>query len=845
MYGYGVEGNPGLRAVAKIGPTRIRLTIGPGCYAAGVPKKAWAVQIVSATDAEFQRGVSAASARLGKTEQDCEYPPGWQGPKFERYTIEIDLPPNKPMKDGHRYWVRVNSPWLMGKNTRAKWVDGEKDARQEVEQPRYGIREVFPVTPNMLQVVTGAGVDLGRLYERGAIVVTSPDDPDFRDGLVPRSVGRRSNLDFYIPRGWPWKYWQRHEVFLVLDKPVKQGKTYSIELNAKAGAPVTCGRSRATLKLDDRKTINLAIKVNQVGYLPDAPAKYGYVGMWAGELNAVDFAPFLKRFEIRDASTHAVVFEGAPTLRGKATYRLENGRLVPDPQKVKGPETVYKQDLSYEDVYELDLSPLKEPGEYYVAVPGLGRSFGFRIGPDQYGGPFRTLMNGLFHQRCGIEIKPPFSKHYRPACHRNRTEYSTFRRGIDKDPFKNLPKHATDGKKHDLWGGHHDAGDWNPRAHIEVAEHLFLAYELNRTAFADGRLNIPENQNGIPDLLDEAYWALDLWTRLQDGDGGVCAGIESNGDPMEGDSAATDRLREFAFAKDVGASYRFAAVAAHAAVIWRGLGKTERVGDLLDRARGAWDWAEKNGGESESDRHAYAAAMLWRATQEREFDEAFRKHSIYTRNPRALPNEYRKYDQTWASFYYGLLPNADPELKKRIVASFETQFAQWRRAAETTRYRYMRSPYAPNTWGTGGLPKWLVRPAMTMRLTKNAKIREDCRRWILLTNDFSLGCHPMNLVFTVGLGQRYVTTAFHHLQKDHPTGLIPGLQTEAAGGRFTAGQHPGRGGMGKWPGMSLFPPGPWPDLYKYSENASPGMNEGVTSNMAATAFAYAIFVRGE
>ena len=55
----------------------------------------------------------------------------------------------------------------------------------------------------------------------------------------------------------------------------------------------------------------------------------------------------------------------------------------------------------------------------------------------------------------------------------------------------------------------------------------------------------------------------------------------------------------------------------------------------------------------------------------------------------------------------------------------------------------------------------------------------------------------------------------------------------------------GRGGMGRWPGMSLFPPGPWPDLYKYSENASPGMNEGVTSNMAATAFAYAIFVRGE
>ena len=134
---------------------------------------------------------------------------------------------------------------------------------------------------------------------------------------------------------------------------------------------------------------------------------------------------------------------------------------------------------------------------------------------------------------------------------------------------------------------------------------------------------------------------------------------------------------------------------------------------------------------------------------------------------------------------------------------------------------------------------------MAMHLTQNESLKKDCRRWILLTNDFSLGCHPMNLVFTVGLGRRYVTTAFHHLQKDCPAGIIPGLQSEAAGGRFIAGQNPGRGGMGRWPGMSLFPPGPWPDLYKYSENASPGMNEGVTPTMAQTAFAYGIFVKGE
>ena len=131
---------------------------------------------------------------------------------------------------------------------------------------------------------------------------------------------------------------------------------------------------------------------------------------------------------------------------------------------------------------------------------------------------------------------------------------------------------------------------------------------------------------------------------------------------------------------------------------------------------------------------------------------------------------------------------------------------------------------------------------MTMRLTADEKLKRTCRAWILFTNDFSLGCHPLNLVFTVGLGKRCVTSAWHYLLLNTPEGIIPGLQTEGAGGNFVAGDVPKAGGMGAWPGMSLYPAGPWPDLYKYSEGASPGMNEGITVNMVVTALSYGLML---
>lgn len=836
VVGYGVENNAGLRWVRRVDPVTLRVDVGPGFGDHQFDRKAFVFQVVSQEDARFHSGVAATSVRIVETHPDGDVPDGWKGPRFERYVLEVRLPDAVRMNPGARYWLRINSAGVMGKNRRSAWVeDGAPPAAALA--PRYGLREAYRLSPRTLHVMTGAGVDLNRLTERGNVTVSSPDDPAFSEPVVPVRIGRRSNLDFYIPRGWPWRFHQRHELFLTLPRAMREGKTYVVRLNAMPGRPVTCGQAEIRVVNTDREAINLAIKTNHIGYLPEAE-KYGYLGMWMGDAGAYDFGPYAAAFEVREAGTHRVVFSGVPTLRHRAGTRTE---------------TVYKQDLSYENTWQLDLTPLREPGAYYVAIPGVGRGFPFSVGEDVYRVPVETVMNGVFHQRCGIVLKAPHATPgvFRPACHRNTTEYGTQDSSVGHQ-FK-AEDYATDGVRHDLYGGHHDAGDWNPRSRLDYAEYLFLLYEMNKPAFYDGQFSIPESGNGVPDLLDEAAWSLDLWNRLQAKDGGVHAKVETDGDPREGDAPETDSLREFAFRKEPGASFRYAGNAVWAAVFWRELGRPAVADELLQRAIRAWDWGIANldafsdfkGGSNGRcvDQLTFAAAMLLRATGEDKYDQAFRRQAIIAADPGKPVWEHERHDQILGSYHYARLREGlgDPALKQAIIASFEREFDQWLRAAETTNYRYMRSPYSPNNWGTGALPMWVQRPAMTLALTRDPARKAAARRWILFTNDFSLGCHPMNLVFITGLGHRSITCAWHHLQDETPVDIIPGLHANGPGGRGAPGE-PGGSSMGNWPNMSLYPTGEgsWPDLYRYSEGASPGQNEITRPHRMV--FAYGLFL---
>ncbi|MDP7251079.1 MAG: glycoside hydrolase family 9 protein [Planctomycetota bacterium] len=875
-----VRNRLGLRGIEIISPNTILLTLGAGVH---TPKEAGAPgQPSTVYETDFERGVPESWQAYKEVTKGL--PPGnrravrsshlikWNGSmmiqdynpgvKFRADASTGVLFFDYRLRNASALSVRLNHQgkvalYKIRKVTLDKWTRVKLKLSDFVDEKKPTKKVTGTLAVGIVQLIAFKGrgqpefmLDNIRVISRPAAaagnfpppgpsryVLRSQDDADFKDGRPAEKMGRRSRTDCYYTDGWPYSRFSKHEVFLRFDRDLKEGKTYSIDLNEGA-FPITCGNAKGELRLDSRESFNPIIKVNQIGYLPDAVAKYAYTGAWMGSLGTLDLSFLaIREFEVRNAKTHEIAMRVKPKLRLKHTFDLQpDGTLAPE--GAKGKETIYKHDLSYEDIHEIELTGLREEGTYYLALPGMGRSFEFRIGRNVYEEAYRTCIRGVFHQRCGMEMKEPYTRHYHPACHRNMTELTSLVHGSERNAWQMLPKSVIDETKHDLFGGHHDAGDFNPRSHLDVAQWLFMAWEMKPENYADGQNNIPESGNGIPDILDEARWALDLWVRLQDTDGGVRNGTESDGDPDMITSPEIDFKRDFAFAKDAPGSLDFAASAAQAAVIWKALKKTEDAGMFLKRAKDAYSWAKSNKAAKHPDALALAAIQLYRATGEPSFLADFHEHSVFRGNANAELYVWQKYDQQFASFYYAFCKRpVDAKFKDRILNSYKARMRLWIRMASTTGYRYMRSPYAPNTWGTGAYPGWLYTPMQAYTLLKDPQYL----KWIQLTCDFSLGCHPMNTVFTTGLGQRSISGPLHSYARYSPDGPMPGIQCE--GPSPQTGGKPAGGSMTSWIAAGLFPNGPWPQLHTYTDvEMAPGMNEGVVPTMTKTAIAYGFLI---
>ena len=64
-----------------------------------------------------------------------------------------------------------------------------------------------------------------------------------------------------------------------------------------------------------------------------------------------------------------------------------------------------------EQLYMADFSKVKQPGEYQLEVPGVGRSAPFRIAKDVYREPYYVVMRGFYLWRCGTAVSATLSRH--------------------------------------------------------------------------------------------------------------------------------------------------------------------------------------------------------------------------------------------------------------------------------------------------------------------------------------------------------------------------------------------------------------------------------------------------
>ncbi len=193
------------------------------------------------------------------------------------------------------------------------------------------------------------------------------------------------------------------------------------------------------------------------------------------------------------------------------------------------------------DVHVIDFSSVRKVGPDYVLVADGETSFPFAIGmKDTYQQLRYDALNYYYPARSGIAIDGNIAgeSYAREAGHISAPNGASPNQGDFQVPCQSYENQTNDagdyyygsewtcpeGYTLDVVGGWYDAGDHGKyvvNGGISVAQ-LMGIYERalwaptgNVHAYRDGTLKIPEFNNGVPDVLDEARWELEWMMSMQ------------------------------------------------------------------------------------------------------------------------------------------------------------------------------------------------------------------------------------------------------------------------------------------------------------------------------------------
>jgi endoglucanase len=249
---------------------------------------------------------------------------------------------------------------------------------------------------------------------------------------------------------------------------------------------------------------------------------------------------------------------------------------------------------SGDSLHWIDFSAYAAPGSGYTLVVEGHTSDAFAIGEALYGELKLESLRYFYLNRSGIALEQQYAGEWARAAGHTSDSELTCHAGTDASG-KRWPKcdYTLDGA-----GGWYDAGDYGKyvvNGGIAVWT-LLNAYERSPRAFADGALNIPESGNGLPDILDEVRWELELLLRMQVPAGQPLAGMAHHKlhglqwDAMPGLPTAQSSSR-FLFPPSTAATLNLAATAAQCARVWREIDAAFSA-RCLAAAEAAWQAAE-------------------------------------------------------------------------------------------------------------------------------------------------------------------------------------------------------------------------------------------------------------
>ena len=509
----------------------------------------------------------------------------------------------------------------------------------------------------------------------------------------------------------PW--WQQIRVADVV--PPAGARWLTLVLTAPADMTVWWDDAAVTRTV--QRPVELRALVNQAGYDVGAPKRFTVRST---------FLPEQAVAELVDAS-------------GNAVFSIP----LDGPERITG---AYGNDWGYH-YWQGKFSDFDTPGTYRVRLTFDGLSdlsWPFAIDHDLlWTETARPAYRFFYYQRCGMAV-PGFHG----PCH------------LDDAVGK------SSGQQYELWGGWHDAGDYNTYHNAPYVFGLAQAYTARRARFDQQ----DEDGNGLSDFLDEILWGGDHSRRMIAPDGSAYGGITTGygfwGPPeLETDNVpGTGDERTFDHDPDTGrdSGYHTASMARIARFIDDNAG-------YIEAAKRGLEWAVQNGKQgplqlsAALDLFAVTGDDAYAALAKRMFPGAGMEHVEIV----------RQYDATFGEDHEEAIRDALVAKAEAMLALADNPFGVYT-YGPSEKPNFFGAPAEPAGWNVG-TSTYVLNAAATVALAY--EYEPDPRYLAFVYDQFNwiLGTNPFDLCLMEGAGS-FHPPSYHHRYtfSGVPRGAVPG-----------------------------------------------------------------------
>ncbi|RYY73338.1 MAG: endoglucanase [Gammaproteobacteria bacterium] len=488
------------------------------------------------------------------------------------------------------------------------------------------------------------------------------------------------------------------------------------------------------------------------------------------------------------------------------TWQLkQNGTVV-----ASGQTTPLGTDAaSGDNLHQIDLSNVTSTGTGFSLTVGSDSSYNFAISSTALKGALYDSLKYFYHNRSGIAIETQYtgggngsfasnSKWARPAGHVN---VSPNKGDVNVPCWTGTCNYSLNVSK-----GWYDAGDHgkyvvNGGISVWTLLNLYersLYLGANSPSIADGKLNIPESVNGVPDILDEARWEMEFLLGMQVPTGQAKAGMVHHkmhdvgwtGFPL---APHEDPQERALVPPSTAATLNVAAVAAQAARIWRDI-DSGFAETCLTAAERAWTAAQANpsdlysgnydnggggyGDKTVADEFYWAAAELYITTGDSKYLSTLNSRSVTQTN-------FGWADTDLAGLISLAIVPASQTASLRSAAQQKiVSIADLHIATQNSSGYPAPSSITDYYWGSNGsVANKLILMGLAYDFTKNDTYAKGVGKGL----NFFLGQNTQSTSFITGEGTKAVTQPHHRFWSNATNGSYPTPPPGAFSGGPNAG----------------------------------------------------------